>query len=70
VPGAEEGETLKVLENNGRAGGPQGLRTVLRVLEGSWSGTDHLFWSPRMIGDRLRVEFAAGETAPGRWRSG
>jgi len=65
VPGAEEGETLKVLENTAAPAVRKAYGPFSAFWKGSWSGTDHLFWSPRMIGDRFRVEFAAGETGPG-----
>ena len=39
--------------------GAEGLRKGLDAIP------DHLFWSARSIGDRLRLEFAAGETGPG-----
>jgi hypothetical protein len=65
VPGAEEGESLKVLENTAGPAVRKAYGPFSAFWKGSWSGTDHLFWSPRRIGDRLRVEFAAGETGPG-----
>jgi serine/threonine-protein kinase len=65
VPGAEEGETLKVLENTAGPAVRKAYGPFAAFWKGNWSGTDHLFWSPRLIGDRLRVEFAAGETGPG-----
>jgi serine/threonine-protein kinase len=65
VPGAEEGETLKILENTGGPAVRKPYGPFSAFWKGSWSGTEHLFWSPRKIGDRLRVQFAAGETAPG-----
>ncbi len=65
VPGAEEGETLKVLENTAGPAVRKAYGPFSAFWKGNWSGTDHLFWSPRRIGDRFRVEFAAGETGPG-----
>jgi serine/threonine-protein kinase len=65
VPGAEEGETLKVLENTAGPAVRKAYGPFAAFWKGTWSGTEHLLWSPRMIGDRFRVEFAAGETGPG-----
>jgi serine/threonine protein kinase len=64
VPGAEEGETLKVLENTGAPTARKAYGPFSAFWKGTWSGSEHLFWSPRAIGNRLRVEFAAGETGP------
>jgi len=64
VPGAEEGETLKVLENTAAPAVRKAYGPFALFWKGTWSGTDHLFWSARKPGDRLRVAFAAGETGP------
>jgi hypothetical protein len=65
VPGAEEGETLKVLENTAAPAVRKAYGPFSAFWKGNWSGTEHLFWGPRTIGDRLRVQFAAGETGLG-----
>lgn len=53
VAGAQEGETLKVVEKTaGRAvGQPMG-----NFRGGRWSGADQLWWTGAVVGDRLSVE--------------
>ena len=64
VPGAEEGESLEILEDSGHRPGRKAYGPFAAFWKGSWSGSQHLHWNPGP-GDRLRVRFAAGETGPG-----
>ncbi|HLY12521.1 MAG TPA: protein kinase [Planctomycetota bacterium] len=62
VPGAEEGETITVLEHSGHPPQRKGYAYYASFWKGTWSGAEHLWWGPGVkIGDKLRVRFAAGE---------
>jgi hypothetical protein len=66
VPGAEEGETLTVLENSGHPPSRKGYAYYASFWKGTWSGAEHLWWGPGVkVGDKLRLRFAAGENAKG-----
>jgi hypothetical protein len=64
VPGAEEGETLEVIEDSGHHPTRKSYGPFAAFWKGSWSGSQHLFWNAGP-GDRLKVRFAAGETGMG-----
>jgi serine/threonine-protein kinase len=66
VPGAEEGETITVLEDSGHHPQRKGYAYYASFWKGNWSGAEHLWWGPGVRkGDRLRVRFAAGENGKG-----
>jgi hypothetical protein len=66
VPGAEEGETITVLEHSGHAPQRKGYAYYAPFWKGTWSGSEHLWWGPGVkMGDKLRVRFAAGESGKG-----
>jgi putative heme-binding domain-containing protein len=54
VPGAIEGETLKVLE---KSRGTAGRQDMAPFPKDRWSGRDHLWWTGAKEGDRLVLEF-------------
>jgi hypothetical protein len=64
VAGAEEGETLEVIEDSGHKPSRKPYAPFAAFWKGTWSGSQHLFWNPGP-GDRLKVRFAAGETGLG-----
>jgi len=51
VPGAIEGETIKIISNTGSAG-PQGMRNW---KDSTWSGEAQLWWTGARAGDRLTL---------------
>jgi len=60
VPGAEEGESIAVLEHSGHAPQRKGYAYYASFWKGSWSASEHLWWGPGVqVGDRLRVRFTA-----------
>jgi len=62
IPGAEEGETLPVLEHSGHPPQRKGYAYYAAYWRGAWSGSGHLWWGPGVQpGDKLRVRFIAGE---------
>jgi serine/threonine-protein kinase len=66
VPGAEEGETLAVLHDSGQSPIRKSYAVSAAFWKGGWSGSEHLWWGRAVsTGDRLRLRFAAGETARG-----
>ena len=66
VAGAEEGETITVLEDSGHRPERQGFAYYAAFWKGTWSGSEHLWWGPDVkMGDKLRVRFASGETERG-----
>jgi hypothetical protein len=66
VPGAEEGETLKVLEDSGRKPNRNPYDKDGPFWRGTWSGDAHLWWGPGVgRGDRLKLRFSAGEAGRG-----
>ena len=66
LPGAEEGEMLRVLDHSGRPPRPHPYSTYGAQWKGTWSGDSHLWWGPGVRdGDRLTLRFAAGETGRG-----
>ncbi len=62
VPGAIEGERLKILSKTG--GDPQ--EQDLTMFEGRWSGDAHLWWINARPGDRLELALPVAQT--GRYR--
>lgn len=54
VPGAIEGETMKVLE---KSRGNAGRQDMAPFPKDRWSGRDHLWWTGAREGDRLVLEF-------------
>jgi len=63
LPGAEEGELLRVLDHSGRPPRPHPYATYGSQWKGTWSGDSHLWWGPGVRdGDRLALRFVAGET--------
>jgi hypothetical protein len=63
LPGAEEGESLRVLDHSGRPPRPHAYSTYGSQWKGTWSGDSHLWWGPGVRdGDRLTLRFVAGET--------
>lgn len=63
VPGAIEGESMKVVEKTGGNARNQGMGG----FKGDrWSGTDHLWWTGAKPGQRLGLEFIVKE--PGTYQ--
>jgi len=61
VPGAIEGETMKILAKSGSAG-PQNMR---QYKDFTWSGAEQLWWTGAKPGDRLTL--ALPITIPGKY---
>ncbi|MFM7834834.1 MAG: hypothetical protein ACKPJD_23805, partial [Planctomycetaceae bacterium] len=56
VPGAQEGETLKIVE---KTGGNAVSQPMGGFAADRWSGNDHLWWTGAKPGDRLGLEVQA-----------
>ncbi|MEJ7593887.1 MAG: hypothetical protein WKF77_20300 [Planctomycetaceae bacterium] len=53
VPGAIEGESMKIVE---KTGGTAASQNMSDFKADRWSGTDHLWWTGAKPGDRLALE--------------
>jgi putative heme-binding domain-containing protein len=53
VPGAIEGETIKVLSKTAGGAGGQNMKAFTKD---AWSGADHLWWTGAKPGDKLELE--------------
>jgi putative membrane-bound dehydrogenase-like protein len=62
VPGALEGEGLKIIAKSGGDAGPQNMAAF---PDGQWSGDQHLWWTGAKPGDRLTL--ALPVTQPGKY---
>jgi putative membrane-bound dehydrogenase-like protein len=58
VPGAQEGEALKIVE---KTGGNAVSQPMGGFPADKWSGNDHLWWTGAKPGDRLGLEVQAAE---------
>lgn len=54
VPGAIEGESMKIV---GKTGGSATSQDMRGFTEDRWSGNDHLWWTGAKAGDKLELEF-------------
>lgn len=54
IPGAQEGEKLKVLRTSA---GSAGVQKMSNFKGGKWSGDEQLFWRGAKPGDKLELEF-------------
>ena len=59
VPGAIEGEAMKIVEKTGGTAGSQNMGSF---KADRWSGTDHLWWTGAKPGDTLALEAVVEET--------
>jgi putative membrane-bound dehydrogenase-like protein len=59
VPGAIEGESMKIVEKTGGAATSQNMSSFKAER---WSGADHLWWTGAKPGDRLALEIAVEQT--------
>ena len=60
VPGAIEGETMKIV---GKTGGNAASQPMGGFTKDRWSGNDHLWWTGAKPNDKLELEFSVGEEA-------
>lgn len=61
VPGALEGESLKIV---GKTAGAARSQSMSGFPKDRWSGVDHLWWTGAKPGDRLDLEIATTKSGP------